>query len=401
MVGFAGGKNARTKNSTDRIAKLQFQSPGLLDANVGNDSAAYSESFYSFSSFGWSPLHALETTRYHYIEAPVPELYDVQADPQEKNNLASQQSATVAVLKDKLQTLLRRNPFKPQENAASGLSPDALEKLRALGYVAYRTPVSSEALAAGLPDPKSKLWEFNAILKASDAFRAGDFAAGETLLDQVEQKDPQMYVVPFMRGESAVRQEKWKEASVAFQKCLQLNPSFDQAMTGLANALFRLGIVDEAISWLEKALKYNPLNYRAWYELGSLKAKTNKPAAVAAYVKAVSIQPNFAAGWREQGMLQAQQQDYPAAAKALSKAEELGLRDAKLLNFLGIAYSRTGRQQQAITAYQKALQADPQLAEAHLNLAYAYEQVQKPMEARREYRKACRLRQDFCRFVKE
>jgi choline-sulfatase len=411
MVGFATGKSTRTKSAdrrnTDRSNldrqknETQFQSPGLLDANVGDDDAAYSESFYSFSSFGWSPLHALETSRYHYIDAPVPELYDVQADPQEKNNLALQQSATVSVLKDKLQTLLRRNPFKTTENAASGLSPEALEKLRALGYVAYRTPVSPEALAAGLPDPKSKLWEFNAILKAGDAFRAGDFAAGETLLDQIEQKDPQMYVVPFMRGESAVRQEKWREASVAFQKCLQLNPSFDQAMTGLANALFRLGNVDEATSWLEKALKYNPQNYRAWYELGSLKAKTDKPAALAAYEKAVSIQPNFAPGWREQGILQAQQQDYPAAAKALSKAEELGLRDAKLLNFLGIAYSRTGRQQQAITAYQNALQVDPQLAEAHLNLAYAYEQVQKSTEARREYREACRLRQDFCRFVKE
>ncbi len=109
----------------------------------------------------------------------MPELYDVVADPQEKNNLASQQTATVAVLKDKLQALLRRNPFKPQENAASGLSPDALEKLRALGYVAYRSPVSPEALAAGLPDPKNKFWEFNAILKAGDAFRAGDFPAGE------------------------------------------------------------------------------------------------------------------------------------------------------------------------------------------------------------------------------
>ncbi len=173
------GKSAGVKDPTGKDPiQQQFQSPGLLEKDAG-DAAAYSESFYSFSSFGWSPLHALETSRYHYIEAPVPELYDVVADPPEKNNLASQQTATVAVLKDKLQALLRRNPFKPQENTAVGLSPDALEKLRALGYVAYRSPVSPEALAAGLPDPKSKLWEFNAILKAGDAFRAGDFPAGE------------------------------------------------------------------------------------------------------------------------------------------------------------------------------------------------------------------------------
>ncbi len=74
------------------------------------------------------------------------------------------------------------------------------------------------------------------------------------------------------------------------------------------------------------------------------------------YGKAVSIQPNFAPGWRELGMLQAQQQNYPEAAKTLSRAVELGLGDAKLFNFLGIAYSRTDRQQQAIAAYRKPIQ---------------------------------------------
>ena len=399
------GKSAGVKDPAGKDPiQQQFQSPGLLEKDAG-DGAAYSESFYSFSSFGWSPLHALETSRYHYIEAPVPELYDVVADPPERNNLASQQTATVAVLKDKLQALLRRNPFRPQENTASGLSPDALEKLRALGYVAYRSPVSLEALAAGLPDPKNKLWEFNAILTAGDAFRAGDFPAGESLLSQVEEKDPHMYVVPFMRGEAAARQQKWKEAAVAFQKSLELNPAFDQAMTGLAHALFSLGDLEGSTSWLEKALQYNPQNYRAWYELGSLRArstqgKPDKSAAVSAYQKAVTIQPNFAPGLRELGILQAQQQNYPDAAKNLSRAVELGLGDAGLFNFLGIAYSRTARQQKAIDAYRKSIQLDPQLAEAHLNLAYAYEQTHKPRPARQEYQEACRLKKDFCRFVK-
>jgi arylsulfatase A-like enzyme/Flp pilus assembly protein TadD len=400
MVRFARVKNLGAKSTDRRNIEKQFQSVGLLDGDTGDD-AAYSESFYSFSSFGWSPLHALETSRYHYIEAPVPELYDVVADPREKNNLASQQTATVAVLKDKLQSRLRQNPFKPEERGNSGLSPDALEKLRALGYVAYRSPVSPEALAAGLPDPKNKLWEFNAILEAGDAFRAGDFPAGEALLGQVADKDPQMYIVPFLLGEAAARRANWVEAAAELRRCLELNPSFDQAMTGLARALANQGDAAEARSWLDKALKYNPRNYRAWYELGSLRAKNNKSAAAATYGKAVSIQPNFAPGWRELGMLQAQQRNYQDAARSLSRAAELGLGDAKLFNFLGIAYSRTSRQQQAIEAYQKALQVDPQLAEAHLNLAYAYEQIHKPLPARQEYREACRLRAEFCRFVKE
>ena len=89
MVGFTAGKNAGVKIPQELTRKQQFQSPGLLEKDASDVTAAYSESFYSFSSFGWSPLHALETSRYHYIEAPVPELYDVEADPQEKNNLAS------------------------------------------------------------------------------------------------------------------------------------------------------------------------------------------------------------------------------------------------------------------------------------------------------------------------
>ena len=73
----------RLAGMKDDIQK-QFSSPGLFGEKVTTESAAYSESFYAFSSFGWSPLHALQTSRYHYIEAPVPELYDVIADPRKK-----------------------------------------------------------------------------------------------------------------------------------------------------------------------------------------------------------------------------------------------------------------------------------------------------------------------------
>src|SRR4029077_17507821 len=157
----------------DAIEK-QFPTHGLFAAGAETVDEGYSETFYPFSSFGWSPLHALETNRYHYIDAPVPELYDVMADPAEKNNLATDQTAIVAVLKDKLKTRLQNRPFTPTQASSSELSPDALQKLRALGYVAYRSPVSSEALASGLPDPKGKLWEFNSILKAEDALQEGD-----------------------------------------------------------------------------------------------------------------------------------------------------------------------------------------------------------------------------------
>src|SRR6185369_7776477 len=285
----------------DDIEK-QFQVPSLFDKKAAENSA-YSETFYPFSSFGWSPLHSLETSRYHYIDAPEPELYDLTADPDEKNNVAKQQVATASVFKEKLLQRSKTTAHIASGSESSSLNPEALEKLRALGYVAYRAPISAMELAAGLPDPKTKLWEFNSILKAADSFKTGNFSDGEAVLAKVRESDPKMYIVPFMLGENYLRRNEWEKAAAELQKCLELNPNFDQAMAGLARALVGLEKPDEAKQWLDKALKFNPQNYRALYERGFIESKTDPTAAIVDMEKAVSIQPNFASLRRDLGML--------------------------------------------------------------------------------------------------
>jgi arylsulfatase A-like enzyme/Flp pilus assembly protein TadD len=382
----------------DEIEK-QFTSPHLFGKEIDDDHAAYSETFYTFNSFGWSPLHSLQTKRFHYIDAPRPELYDLLADPDEKNNLAAQQSATIAVFKDKLQAKLQQNPYKATTNLSVSMSPDALEKLRALGYVAYHSPVSAEALAKGLPDPKDKLDEFNTILAAQDAFRLRNFSIGEALLAKVRRQDPQMYIVPFMLGEAASKQKNWEESAAEFKRCLELNPEFDQAMTGLAQALLLAGKYDEAREWARNALKRNLSNYKAWYELAAIEAHNDKAAAIADYEKAVTIQSNFPPLQRDLGMLYFEQRNYPQAAKHLARAAELGINDARLFNFLGICYDRTGQLEQAIESYHRALNLDDQLAEAHLNLGFTYHRFGRETLSRGEYQRACELKQDYCKMV--
>jgi len=303
------------------------------------------------------------------------------------------------VLKEKLQALLRRDPFKASSAANAGVTPDAAEKLRALGYVAYHSPISPEAIAAGLPDPKDKLQEFNTILSAQDAIRVGKFQDGEQLLAKVQQQDPQMYIVPFMLGLAASKQKDWPKSEAALKRCLELNPNFDQAMTGLARALFFQSKDEEAKQWARNALKLNPADYKALYELASIESRTDTAAAIADYEKALAIQGNFAPLHRDLGMLYFKQQNYSQAAQELAKAVELGLRDARLLNFLGICYDRTNRVQQAISTYRKALELDDNLPEAHLNLGYTYHREGREGLAKREYQRACVLKQDFCKLV--
>jgi choline-sulfatase len=376
----------------------QLQSPGLFAARADR-SSAYSETLYPFSSFGWSPLHALETGRFHYIESPKPELYDLESDPGETRNILAEQAATVSVLKEKTQQLLAHNPFAGRDSTGGNLSPDAQEKLRALGYFGFRAALSPEALQEGLADPKDKLWEFNAILKAQDAFQRGEDDRAEALLTPVEEQDPKMYVIPFLLGESALRRQNWQRAAEQLQRCLDLNSNFDNAMTGLARALAKLGRPDQARGWLQKAQQSNPQNYRAWYQMGLLEAENNPMSAQTFYEKAVSIQPNFPPGQRELAIVLFKQNQYAAAAPHLEKAIALGLDDAHLRNYLGICYSRTNHISEARKSFLAALKLDPALAEAHLNLAFAQQRLGQVKSAQEEYKTACKLEERFCAYV--
>ncbi len=56
---------------------------------AGAPPAAFSETYYPYYHFGWSPLIAIRAGSYKYVQAPKPELYDLSADRGETNNLAA------------------------------------------------------------------------------------------------------------------------------------------------------------------------------------------------------------------------------------------------------------------------------------------------------------------------
>jgi choline-sulfatase len=376
----------------------QFETESLLAAGTSNSASVYSESFYSFSSFGWSPVRTINNRSYQFIEAPKPELYDLRNDPAEKQNLIADQPAVGSVMDQELKNLVLRYAPHDSPTGGSQLDAEAVEKLRALGYMAYRSPVSAEALAAGLSDPKDKILDFNTLLDGIDAGKLGDLDGERRRLIQVQETNPNMYLIPFLLGETELKAANWKAAQDALERSLKLNPDFDQAMTALARAFHQQGQDVQALQWVQKAIEANPKNLRAWYQKGWISVKADPDGAMVAFEKALEIQPGFAMAHRDLGMILLQKGRYKEAATHLEQATELGLAHAKLYNFLGIAYSRTGRYQDAIKVYTKALDKEPDFAEAHLNLSYVYEKLNRPQSARLQYQTACKLQADLCQF---
>ena len=106
-------------------------------------------------------------------------------------------------------------------------------------------------------------------------------------------------------------------------------------------ALLNLGRIDPARQFLEQAVKQNPSNPYAWYNLGMLeKNSANAQAAVDAFRRVTGIDPNDADTWY----------------------------------FLGASYAQNKQYPEAIDAFQSALKLNPLHASAEFGLSRAYQQ---------------------------
>lgn len=377
----------------------QFQGASLASLVLGRPAGAerpvYAETFYPHNSFGWAPLRSLTTRRYHYIEAPTPELYDLEKDFDQKANLYTQRRAEAQALREQLREIERRFAAKTMAEKPP-LAPETLEKLKSLGYVAYSAPARAVDYAS-LPDPKDRLKVFKAILRATDLASAGRLEASNAALRSAAAEEPNLYLIPFMLAENASKARRWQEAEKHFLACLKLSPTFQQAMMGMARVQIAQGRSAEARPWLDLALRENPRNFLAHHGLG-LAARMEKKNEEARrhFAKAVELKPNYAPSLQELGTVLVDLQRYSEALPALQRAAELGPENAVLSNYLGIAHANSGRLAEAVKFYRRALELNRDYAAARLNLAFALLQGGDRTAATREFQTLCRQSPALC-----
>ena len=108
----------------------------------------YAETFYPRLHFGWSELASLIRDRFHYIQAPAPELYDLAADPGEKQQRPRPRAP-------RLRRAARRSlqGMERQLQAPAAVDPETARKLAALGYASGAASTGSGGGAARPQEP--------------------------------------------------------------------------------------------------------------------------------------------------------------------------------------------------------------------------------------------------------
>lgn len=335
-------------------------------ATADPERATYAESYYQAVLLGWSPLRTVRTARWKYIEAPRAELYDLETDPEERDNRIEQRAALANGLRASLSA--DASHLRPQGAADSGdggqapraapLTSEAAERLRSLGYLSGATQPTPASL---LIDPKDRTAVWTELEDGIDHITRNPVTAADR-----------------------------------FTRALQLDPMNGLAMKYLADLSFRAGRLKEAHDGYQRALAAGFRHPDVYINLSSIAERQGRrEAARAALAEAVTIAPQDADAWNRLGQLEAERGVLDAARAAFTRAAEASPDRAEPLYNLGLVERRAGNEPVAHAHLREAIARNPRYAEAHYELATGLLAARRPQDALDEYRTALTIQPDY------
>jgi arylsulfatase A-like enzyme/cytochrome c-type biogenesis protein CcmH/NrfG len=276
----------------------------VMQSDDAGDRSIYAESFAPLFDFGWSPLRSVRDTKWKYIAAPKPELYDVNGDPAEARNVEATDPRRAA------QLLARVDRFGPADaSAMQSPSAEAANRLRALGYLSggRSTPQSAR------PDPKDRI----ALASRIAMVTSGEVRGQELIatLRAILREDPKNPQANLRLGYAELEQNRCAQAEPHFRAAIAGElPSADAAL-GLADCRMRANDAVGAERALELARAVEPGNPVVDANLG-LVALSRKDAT-----KAIQLLRSALA--RDPGFFEARFNLSRALATAGQRAEAL------------------------------------------------------------------------------
>jgi arylsulfatase A-like enzyme/cytochrome c-type biogenesis protein CcmH/NrfG len=349
---------------------------------------AYAEAMAPLLLYGWSPLTVLRDERYKYIDGPQPELYDLTADPREKNNLAASRSDLTAGYRAKLE-VLRRDVTRAGA-AAETLAPDpeTEARLRSLGYAGggARAPGSG---TAQLPDPKQMLPTLAKIDRVYMAFGSGQFGVAVREAQELLAEWPQNRSVRFYLAGALTELGRYPEAVAEYRKILEGSPKDTEAMSNLGWCFINMQRFDEATATFQRVLAIFPDHIYAKASLANIAfVKGDYREASRLYKEVLRIEPNHMPSIKTMAKMFEERGKFDEAAVFWAHAAEVDPVNFELWMSLGWVKFQQGKHDDALAALERALELAPDAPELLAAMGDVQLAMGKTEEARASYRAA-------------
>ena len=321
------------------------------------DEPSFAESLVPLLHYGWSDLRAVRDGRWKYILAPRPELYDLDADPGELRNLVDREPARARAMRTGLEDRLRKEKATTRkEPAASGISPDLLERLGALGYVSPGGPADKKSAGA---DPKDKLEEYKALStlmqQALVALRAGRPGEAVEHLREVARRGLDSYELHYYLGRSYAALKRWRDAVKEYEKATAALPGGIEAWRGLGESRVELHDARGAVRAFETLVKIVPRDAVALMQLGEAYRDVGQwDDATRAIQQALALDPKPAQYWNSLGTVLGGGGKMTEAERAFAEAVTRESSNPLYLYNHGLALQQLGRREEAAVEFRRA-----------------------------------------------
>jgi arylsulfatase A-like enzyme/cytochrome c-type biogenesis protein CcmH/NrfG len=342
-----------------------------IDGRSAGDRPSYFESMTYNLVRGWAPLRGVLRERSKFVDLPLPELYDLKADPRESSNLANAQRDRLQVLTNLLRTFNVDPPNRPGRESA-----EAAAALRSLGYVQGSAP--AKAVYTEADDPK-RLVEIDADLHRATAMnQAGRRQDAVAMLESViarrpdtadaymalayafwQAGDPPRAIAVLEKGLASGAPDRdirirlgiyLAESHTDSGKAIRLLEGMSaedvEALNGLGVAYGDAGRAADALRTFRQILTLDPTNGIAYQNIASI---------VLGQALASRVEPDR----------RARLQDAEAQAR---KAIEVDPALADAYTTLGVVLSTTGRKEDAMASWRRAVELDASQFNALYNL---------------------------------
>jgi superkiller protein 3 len=291
-------------------------------------------------------------------------------------------------------------------------SPDLYYTLGLARYQAGRFDEAAQALERAVDlrpkYPEASLWLGNTyLLQASVNGQEGaaDPVKLQAAVDQFRRAialDPDTADYHAALAEALFQRRELAEARTELERATAIDPGEAKYAYSLGKVCEQLDDLDAAEAAFKHATERDAKSAEAFYGLGATYFKRQRDEeAIAAFRSALKLNQFYADAQEKLGQALVRSGQQEEGQKQLLMAEESrkraqvidGLRrasamdpsNAKMANDLGIELARQGDFPGAMTAFQRALAADPKMIDAHYQMAGVYMQNGNIMKALEEF----------------
>jgi arylsulfatase A-like enzyme/Flp pilus assembly protein TadD len=323
---------------------------------------SYFEAMSAMLNRGGAPLTGVLLERDKFIELPIPERYELASDPAERTNLAGRSAEKDRALAASLRAF---NPAPPGQRRAE--DPEAVARLRALGYVSGNAPAKARYTEAD--DPKQLVELDGAIHRAIEAFAARRVDEAVRIYQDVLTRRPDMTIayrhlafIEWQRGNA-------RAAVDVLERAVRAGATQPALVAQLGAYLADTGRVAEAVRLLEPLAKDPDADADALNSLGIAYVRAGRrDEARRVFERVLELNPDGSVPLENLGMLALEQGDLANARRHFERAIAADPRSSRAHADLGVVAIRTGNRAAALEEWNRAVELDPMNYDALYNL---------------------------------